>query len=302
MLLAYNTKLNTAFHWFHTSKAFDNKRDHRTYAQVTKSTKNLNEIKGSKPSYSDPRIVTATNEKNKVKSRLVAPSKVSVNAQGCTSPRKTLPSRSWIQTKRDRPASQQKGFLENRFHILTDWGDNSQEICYTEEGGFHGEVQPCKVTHVLSSDNHAHIPSHHGNLKPDTNQNCYVDMVQCNNTKALPQDHTETNETLLSVIDASKPPIQNMSSCKNDTRNNVSQPFMAKTQKHVTKQDTDDDSLDNQKIPFYVWKNRHHSKDRVACLTQNGGDFGYIPLNDLLLYHGPNVSWERVPNILETHK
>ena len=185
MLLAYNTKPNTAFHWFHASKAFDNKLDHRTYAQVTKNTKNFNEIKGSKPSYSDPRIVTVTNGKNKVKSKLVAPYKVSVNAQGCTYPKKTLPSKSRVQTKRDRPASQQKGFLTNRFHTLTDWGDNSQEICYTEKGGFHGEVQPCKVMHVSSSDKHAYVPSHHGNLKPDINQNRHVDMVQCKNTKAL---------------------------------------------------------------------------------------------------------------------
>ena len=211
MLLAYNTKPDTAFHWFHVFKAFDNKRDHRTYAQVTRNTKNSNEIKGSRPLYSDACIVTVTNEKNKVKSKLVAPSKVSVNAQGCTSPKKTLP-RPRVQTKRDRPASQQKGFLTNRFHILTDWGDNSQEIRYTDKGGSH-------AMHVLSPDKHEYVPSQHGNLKSDINKNRHVHMGQCNNTKVLSQDNIETNETLCGLTDVFKPPTQNMSSCKNDTKN-----------------------------------------------------------------------------------
>ena len=30
-----------------------------------------------------------------------------------------------------------------------------------------------------------------------------------------------------------------------------------------------------------VWQNRFHSEDYNACIHQNGGNFGYIPLNDL---------------------
>ena len=88
-----------------------------------------------KPCTSAPRIVTVNNENTKVKPKFLTPSKVSINAQGCTSPKETPRSRSWVQTNRDRPASQQNGFLTNRFHILTDLEDNSSQFRYTEKRG-----------------------------------------------------------------------------------------------------------------------------------------------------------------------
>ena len=84
-------------------------------------------------------------------------------------------------------------------------------------------------------------------------------------------------------------------------KQNVPQSFTVKTSKHVKKEDNYEEFVDTEKIPLYVWKNKHLSKDHVACLTQNGGDFGYIPLNDLLVYNGPHVFWEKVPDILEAH-
>ena len=37
----------------------------------------------------------------------------------------------------------------------------------------------------------------------------------------------------------------------------------------------------------------------MACIAQNGGDFGYIPLNDLKIYNGPDIFWQNIPDILE---
>ena len=77
--------------------------------------------------------------------------------------------------------------------------------------------------------------------------------------------------------------------------------FVDKTQKHVSK-DEDHSSAHLQQIPLYIWQNKHLSKDHGACIAQNGGDFGYIPLNDLKIYHGPDIFWENIPDILEAHK
>ena len=78
--------------------------------------------------------------------------------------------------------------------------------------------------------------------------------------------------------------------------------FVDKTQKHVARDKDSHSSAHLQQIPLYIWQNKHLSKDHVACLDQNGGDFGYIPLNDLKIYHGPDIFWEKIPDILEDHK
>ena len=40
-------------------------------------------------------------------------------------------------------------------------------------------------------------------------------------------------------------------------------------------------------VPLYLWANSNFSKDYQACIQQSGDQFGYIPLNGLKLYHGP---------------
>ena len=80
-LLAYNANIQTAFHWFKSSQAFNNTRNHRTYAQVVKtSDSNHTGSNAAKHATSGPRIVTVNNEK--VKPKIVTPSKVSINAKG----------------------------------------------------------------------------------------------------------------------------------------------------------------------------------------------------------------------------
>ena len=88
----------------------------------------------------------------------------------------------------------------------------------------------------------------------------------------------------------------------NESNNHsVPQSFAVKTYKHAHKEDNYEESVDMEKIPLYMWKNKHLSKDHIACLTQNVGDFRYIPLNDLLVYNGPHVSCQKIPDILQAH-
>ena len=60
--------------------------------------------------------------------------------------------------------------------------------------------------------------------------------------------------------------------------------------------------IDQEKISLYVWKHKNESHDHLDSLAQNGGDFGYILLNDLKISNGPPVHWEVVPGILEAHE
>ena len=56
-----------------------------------------------------------------------------------------------------------------------------------------------------------------------------------------------------------------------------------------------------KKIPLYVWNQKGTCKDYNACIAQNKGTFGYVPLTDLKIYTGPPVKWDIVPHIIEAH-
>ena len=105
----------------------------------------------------DPCIITVTNENKKVKSKTVTPSKVSVNAQGCTSST-TIPSRKLVSNSGASHSAQQKGFLANRFDILANLQDSSVDR-YAEELMFDSGVQPCRDINVPIYTNYAQIPS-----------------------------------------------------------------------------------------------------------------------------------------------
>ena len=76
-----------------------------------------------------------------------------------------------------------------------------------------------------------------------------------------------------------------------------------KVSKHVLLNELKDQSnTDQEKIPLYVWNNRNESQHHLACLQQNGGQFGYISLNNLKFYTGPPVHWKAISDILQAHK
>ena len=54
-------------------------------------------------------------------------------------------------------------------------------------------------------------------------------------------------------------------------------------------------------VPLYIWADRNSSKDKKACIQQNGDQFGYIPLYDRRLYHGPEVRWHPPPPLFYRH-
>ena len=56
-----------------------------------------------------------------------------------------------------------------------------------------------------------------------------------------------------------------------------------------------------RQIPSEVYAARFQSIDHKSCLYQNDKNFGFIPLNDLMVYTGPEVIWGSVPDIVEAH-
>ena len=48
-----------------------------------------------------------------------------------------------------------------------------------------------------------------------------------------------------------------------------------------------------RQIPSQVYAARFQSSDHKNCLYQNDKNFGFIPLNDLMVYTGPEVIWVR---------
>ena len=57
-----------------------------------------------------------------------------------------------------------------------------------------------------------------------------------------------------------------------------------------------------QKIPDDILKNRFQSLDYKNCLYQNDNAFGFVPLNDLMVYTGKEVIWGSIPDIVEAHR
>ena len=57
-----------------------------------------------------------------------------------------------------------------------------------------------------------------------------------------------------------------------------------------------------QKIPQDILKNRFQSLDYKNCLYQNDNAFGFVPLNDLMVYMGKEVIWGSIPDIVEAHR
>ena len=151
----------TAFQWFHSSKVLDNTRDHRTYAQVVK-TLDCNSKRNVVYNHvnSDPRIVTVNNDK--VKPKIVAPSKVSVNAKGCTSPNRPSYVKTGVQTTGVSSHAQHQGFLNNRFQVLTDLLDDSSSNRYKDTGDSEGnyslvmtnQVKHTMYVHMLALQKH----------------------------------------------------------------------------------------------------------------------------------------------------
>ena len=165
-----HTDKQTALQWFYSSKAFNNTRDHRTYAQVAKTldcNSKRNVVYNHVPS--DPHIVTVNNDK--VKPKIVTPSKVSANAKGCTSPNRPSHAKTRVQTTEVSPYAHHQGFLTNRFHIFTDLLDDSSSNRYSDIGDSEGELQPLddkssKQTTACKHASHIEVSDKSNNGKP----------------------------------------------------------------------------------------------------------------------------------------
>ena len=57
-----------------------------------------------------------------------------------------------------------------------------------------------------------------------------------------------------------------------------------------------------RQIPQRIIDSKIFSKDYVKCVQQNGSHYGFLPLNDLMVYQGEKVHWAEIPSIIEAHK
>ena len=54
-------------------------------------------------------------------------------------------------------------------------------------------------------------------------------------------------------------------------------------------------------IPDHIYQAKFLSSDYVNCVHQNGKDFGFLPLNNLMVYTGDDIIWSEVPPIVAAH-
>ena len=260
--IAFNAHCHTAFKWFHTSKAFDNTRDHRTYAQVTKMmTINEKHKRNMSSPTLDPHIMTVTNKNKKVKPKTVTPSKVSANARGCTSST-TIPSRKLVSNGASHSA-QQKGFLANRFDILANLQDSSVD-CSAGGLRFETGVQPCRDINVPLNTNHAQIPSR------DTNNaeiQAHPTNIISGNKRSLPHKEQKSRSNSHVPHVGQNTLHQSVPVPKIEPSTST---FLNKTSKHVQRLQDDQSLVHPEKIPLFVWQNKSSSKDHAACISQNG--------------------------------
>ena len=145
--------------------------------------------------------------------------------------------------------------------------------------------------------------------EPQQNAMTDLDSVECMENIANAQVHMA--ETF---VNAQQSGVRNVSVAQQPNNKNISQKYSTQTQHsdafpvcHTSQLAKHDQKIastvaDTEIIPLYVWQNRHNSTDRQACIQQNGNDFGYIPVNNLHTYNGPEVHWHIVPDILQAHQ
>ena len=73
---------------------------------------------------------------------------------------------------------------------------------------------------------------------------------------------------------------------------------------HLTDCNSDNSIHNNtriRRIPPHIYGARYQSVDYKNCIYQNDKNFGFCPLNDLMVYTGHDVTWGNIPNILQAH-
>ena len=55
-------------------------------------------------------------------------------------------------------------------------------------------------------------------------------------------------------------------------------------------------------IPEFVYHNKFQSNDYVNCVRQNGTNYSFLPLNNLMVFTGEEVIWAKFPSVIEAPK
>ena len=56
-----------------------------------------------------------------------------------------------------------------------------------------------------------------------------------------------------------------------------------------------------QNIPNVIQWHKNDSVDYVNCIQQNGRNYGFLLLNDVMVYMGEEVVWTHIPSVIEAH-
>ena len=268
---------NTALSWFCSFKTFSHRRDGRTYAQVLSQSTKLPLALPSKHNLGT-RIVAIRMNAN---ARSAAPSKVGMSTPGNVFPAITKYKQnsshnlSSTSSKHDSLLT-----LQNRFEDLQDTTDNSEncDLLNAREGG--------ATT--------AQITTAHTNPKTWVTKSPKLLKNQANDLQL--HENFVTNVPTDDQCDSTHTTQCNVHS-RRDLEENMITPHVTVenyTPDAVSSVQTQFPSVDHcvkeEVVPLYIWDNKHNCKDYAACIRQNGDTFGYIPLSNLKLYQGPQIT------------
>ena len=160
----------------------------------------------------------------------------------------------------------------------------------------------------VEEPNLEHVNVHTHNIKSPQIHAKGPQLVQGNNisvNRAISHRNVLSTPTSVVVSKSASPEITQVKLTKGDSTSssmtNVTDDT-ATDHMHLGQQDFHLPFAQIKNVPDELWQNRFHSKDYTACVHQNGDNFGYIPLNDLHIYKGPEIQWKSLPDIWQANK
>ena len=278
----------TYMSWFGTAKAFANVQNGRTYTQVASQTPkctcgtftNRDNVKGT-------RIVTVP--QRNANAALVTSSKVSIEPKSSRPVGRSSPvalkyrvcAKNVIQPSKasfDIP-------VKNTFQILQHLMDNTGESHENAPTGLDEVVTASAGTTLQRS--YKEIPNGFHKQVYDHKLEVLASPSNSHNNIGYTLEKDTNSSQLATLGDGGtgfKPAPESGQAYDLSFSDSNALPYVRE-----------------EKIPLYIWNHRNTSKDHKACLMQNNGIFGYVPLTDLKIYTGPPVTWDVIPDIIQAH-
>ena len=294
----FRTKPSTWKKWLHTANAFNNKRNHRSYAQVVAGNQtprcyinkkivgqNIKKIRPVHGLHSHVKIRPAHGLQRHVANNLTWGKKDTENLQGQRS-NSVYQKRSSAQgssNTKNTPKTKSQSHdqiisIHNKFAPLQKFLDNEsteavvqkdpETICHTSSNTGRNTVKlPCKqnkqIADKVKHQFQGHSPVHDIDRKENS-----------------PPYHDAT--------DISQQCIHIQANTSDDNCD-----FDTSSPREI--------SSDNR-IPQLIWDDRYQCSHYSECMAQMTVPFGFIPITSLQEYHGPPIHWQTIPDMLKAYK